>query len=92
VTAIPLFSLPDSVRVVEVGLRDGYRRACAFLILEEGHAPISLLDVQTFLLGRGLAKYKLPERLEFVSDFPLTNVGKVSKNHLRDRIARSIGG
>lgn len=66
-------------------------RACAFLIMEDGQAPISLAELQAFLLGRGLAKFKLPERLKIVEGFPLTNVGKVSKKHLREEVARDMG-
>ena len=35
--------------------------------------------------------FKLPERLEVVENFPLTNVGKVSKKDLREDIARKLG-
>jgi 2,3-dihydroxybenzoate-AMP ligase len=34
----------------------------------------------------GLAKFKMPERLEVVDDFPLSPFGKVSKKDLTERI------
>ena len=47
-------------------------------------------DVQAlgrFLVERGLAKYKCPERVEVVAEFPLTRVGKVDKPAMKQRIA-----
>jgi 2,3-dihydroxybenzoate-AMP ligase len=65
-------------------------RICAYLVPEDGAAPPTLADVAAFLLGQGLAKFKLPERVESVEAFPLTSVGKVSKKDLRADIARKI--
>jgi 2,3-dihydroxybenzoate-AMP ligase len=39
------------------------------------------------LLGMGMAKYKLPERLELIDDFPLSTFGKVSKKALTERFS-----
>jgi crotonobetaine/carnitine-CoA ligase len=33
-----------------------------------------------------LAKFKVPEYVEFVSEFPRTSVGKIQKNELRNAI------
>ncbi len=43
-----------------------------------------------FLRGRGLAPYKIPDRVEFVDSFPQTGVGKVSKKALRAVIAGKL--
>lgn len=56
-------------------------RMCAFVILREGHS-LSLDELVAFLTDRGLARFKLPERLEVVEDFPLSKFGKVAKNVL----------
>jgi 2,3-dihydroxybenzoate---[aryl-carrier protein] ligase len=45
-------------------------------------------QLNQFLVERGLARFKLPERVEFLAELPLTKVGKVDKNALRD-LARS---
>jgi non-ribosomal peptide synthetase component E (peptide arylation enzyme) len=47
-------------------------------------------SLATFLTGLGLARYKLPERVETVREFPLSNVGKVSKKALREDIERKM--
>ncbi len=64
-------------------------RMCAFVIPQPGMTP-SLEDIVRFLLDKGIAKYKLPERLELVDNFPLSNVGKVSKLALTRLIAEKL--
>jgi non-ribosomal peptide synthetase component E (peptide arylation enzyme) len=39
------------------------------------------------MIAQGLAKFKLPERIEEVGEFPITRVGKVDKQALRKTIA-----
>ena len=56
-------------------------RMCACMILRPG-ANVTLEDLTQFLLGKGMAKFKLPERLEVMSEFPTTRVGKISKQDL----------
>ncbi len=65
-------------------------RVCAYLVPSAGAPDLSLATLAEFLLGKGLAKFKLPERVEIVEEFPLTNVGKVSKKDLRADIERKI--
>lgn len=65
-------------------------KACAYLVMEEGAPPLTVATLGEHLLGRGLAKYKLPERVEIVTTLPLTNVGKVAKKDLRADIERKL--
>ncbi|MCM3294098.1 (2,3-dihydroxybenzoyl)adenylate synthase [Paenibacillus sp. MER 180] len=60
-------------------------RTCAFVIPYE--AAITGSELKDFLRDRGLALYKIPDRVEFVESFPQTGVGKVSKKMLRELIA-----
>ncbi|SDG54493.1 2,3-dihydroxybenzoate-AMP ligase [Paenibacillus sp. cl6col] len=60
-------------------------RTCAFVIPYE--AAITGSELKAFLRDRGLALYKIPDRVEFVESFPQTGVGKVSKKMLRELIA-----
>jgi 2,3-dihydroxybenzoate-AMP ligase len=65
-------------------------RACAYVIPRLGE-KITLESLNTFLLTeRKIARFKLPERLEVVDAFPLTAVGKINKNALRQMIAEKI--
>jgi 2,3-dihydroxybenzoate-AMP ligase len=59
-------------------------RMCAFAILRPG-MTLTLKDLTNFQLGKGIAKFKLPERLEIMEEFPLSRVGKVAKNVLVQR-------
>jgi non-ribosomal peptide synthetase component E (peptide arylation enzyme) len=64
-------------------------KSCAFVIPNPGHS-VTLQQLGDFLVGKQIAKFKLPERLELVQEFPLTSVGKVSKKDLRARIAEIL--
>lgn len=61
-------------------------KACAFLIMSPGARLLTVKELGEFLVGEGLAKFKLPERIESIADFPVTRVGKVDKQALRDLI------
>jgi 2,3-dihydroxybenzoate-AMP ligase len=60
-------------------------KVCVFVV--PAGTPPSLAAVQALLRDRGLAAYKLPERLEVVADLPRTKVGKVDKGTLRATLA-----
>ncbi|MFT3855488.1 MAG: AMP-binding protein [Ilumatobacteraceae bacterium] len=61
-------------------------RSCA-VVVPAGEPP-SRVALRRFLVDRGLATYKLPDRLEIVGELPKTGVGKVAKNVLRERFGR----
>jgi 2,3-dihydroxybenzoate-AMP ligase len=65
-------------------------RACACIVLRGG-ASLTLPELVAFLEQRGIARFKLPERLELLDALPLTSVGKVSKAVLRERVAAAVG-
>jgi 2,3-dihydroxybenzoate---[aryl-carrier protein] ligase len=58
-------------------------RVCAFLVTRNG-ASVAHDQLNQFLMDRGLARFKLPERIEILAELPLTKIGKVDKNALRD--------
>ena len=60
-------------------------RACAFVVAR-GEA-VTLDDIREHLAALGVAKFKWPERLEWVSRLPRSNLGKVDKQSLRERAA-----
>ncbi len=61
-------------------------RMCACVILREG-SGLRLEDLSSHLLQLGVAKFKLPERLEVMEAFPLSAFGKVSKKQLTARFS-----
>ncbi|OFW13896.1 MAG: 2,3-dihydroxybenzoate-AMP ligase [Acidobacteria bacterium RIFCSPLOWO2_02_FULL_59_13] len=64
-------------------------RTCAFVIPKPG-SILTLKEITGFLLQEGIAKFKLPERLELVESFPLSPIGKVSKQTLTKRITEKL--
>ena len=64
-------------------------RMCACVLLRET-ARLNFDELKHFLLGKEIAKYKLPERLEIMQDFPLSPFGKVSKKTLTEMISQKM--
>ncbi|GAA0368255.1 (2,3-dihydroxybenzoyl)adenylate synthase [Streptomyces blastmyceticus] len=75
-----------------VSMPDAYlgERTCAYVVLRAGAAPVKSLAIKKFVRERGLAAYKVPDRVEFVEEFPQTGIGKVSKKDLRAAITASL--
>ncbi|MEU2851676.1 (2,3-dihydroxybenzoyl)adenylate synthase [Streptomyces syringium] len=78
--------------VAVVSMPDDYlgERTCAYIVLREGAEPVKSIAVKKFVRERGLAAYKVPDRVEFVAQFPQTGIGKVSKKDLRAAIAARL--
>ncbi len=64
-------------------------RMCACVLLRDA-ASLRFDELKTFLLGKEIAKYKIPERLEILPDFPLSTFGKVSKKKLVEMISPRV--
>jgi non-ribosomal peptide synthetase component E (peptide arylation enzyme) len=65
-------------------------KGCVFVRTKPGKT-LTLADLQAFLKNeRNISTFKLPERLEIVDAFPLTNVGKIDKKELRRVIAEKL--
>ena len=50
-------------------------KACAFIIAKEGQSQ-KFAELIAFLTQQNIASFKLPERLELVSEFLVSHVGK----------------
>jgi len=88
-----LYTHPKVAGVSIVAMADPRlgERACAVVIPREGQT-LTLPEVTAFLEGHQLARHKFPERLELVSEFPMTPSGKVQKYRLRELVAERITG
>ena len=77
-----LLELAGIAAAAVVPVPDDYlgERICAFLVCPE-QAP-SLPQLKQSLHDRGLADFKLPDRLEIVESFPLTPLRKIDKKAL----------
>lgn len=87
-----ILSFPKAKRVAVVGMPDKAmgERICAFIV-PAGGEPFTLDELRDFLMNdQKIASYKLPERLEFVNDLPVTKVGKYDKKSLRESITQKL--
>ena len=85
----PLLALPGIANVAVIGLPDPVvgERVCAVIEPAVGHEPPTLEELRDHLTNRrGMAVWKIPERIEIVTQWPLTATGKVKKYVLRKTI------
>lgn len=65
-------------------------QVCAVLVLADNTSlKPTLGDVRTFLIEEGIARFMLPDSLEFVDQVPLTAVGKIARQQLIAQIQQS---
>jgi 2,3-dihydroxybenzoate-AMP ligase len=83
-----ILGLPQVRNVACVPIPDPIlgERMCAVVIPRPGE-EVTLAEIVAHLTEAGLARYKHPERLELVDEFPISNFGKVQKNVLAQRVA-----
>lgn len=81
----------DSVAVV--GMPDDRlgERICCYIVPNPGCDDITLEQLTSYLQAQGLAIQKMPERLEVLSEMPMTATGKIQKHVLREDIKAKIG-
>lgn len=84
---------PDVADVSVVAMPDRVygERACAYVIVRPGRPLPTVAGMGDFLVRHGLAKFKLPERIESIEHLPTTRAGKVDKQALRAMIAAKLG-
>jgi 2,3-dihydroxybenzoate-AMP ligase len=77
-----LLAHPSVQRVAVVAVPDQLlgERVCAYV--QPTGEPPTLAALRDALEARGIASYKLPDRLEIVEELPLTGLGKVDKKAL----------
>ena len=86
-----LYTHPKIAGVAIVAMPDPRlgERACAVVVPREGQT-LTLAEIVGFLERHELARQKLPERLELVSELPTTPSGKIQKYKLRDLIVQRM--
>ncbi len=71
----------QNVACIPVPDADLGERMCACIIPRDGKT-IAFDELTAFLAEKEIARFKLPERMELMNDFPLSTFGKVSKKDL----------
>jgi long-chain acyl-CoA synthetase len=83
-----IYTHPDVKEVLVIGIPDQYRGEAgkAYITLRPGAARFGIEDLRAFLTGK-IGKHELPAALDFIDELPRTNVGKLSRQALREQIA-----
>ena len=64
-------------------------KTCACVIPRAGRT-LTLKELTAFLATKEIARFKLPERLELMNEFPLSTFGKVSKKSLVEMVSKKL--
>lgn len=86
-----LAAFPGIADVAVVAMPDPRlgEKTCAYVVSATG-AQLGLDEIQRHLAQLGVAKFKWPERIEWVDALPRSNVGKVDKKRLRAEVAAKL--
>jgi 2,3-dihydroxybenzoate-AMP ligase len=86
-----VYQLPEVEQVAAIAMADPDlgERVCVYVVPRPG-AAVNLDGVRSVMERAGVARFKLPERLELVDELPTTKVGKIDKKALRADIARRL--
>jgi non-ribosomal peptide synthetase component E (peptide arylation enzyme) len=86
-----LLSHPKVSDVAIVGMPDPImgEKACACVVPQPG-LEFTFGEMVSFLKGKGIASYKLPERLELMDKLPMVGEQKVDKKALQQEIIQKL--
>ncbi|MDL5159525.1 (2,3-dihydroxybenzoyl)adenylate synthase [Actinomycetospora termitidis] len=84
-----LMAHPSVLDAAIVGVPDEYlgERTHAYVIPRDPEESPAPADLRRFVRERGVAAFKVPDRVEVVDAFPVTGVGKTSRRALRAALA-----
>jgi len=86
-----IFTHPKVKVVALVAMADPVfgEKACACVVPQPGES-LTLEELVAFLRQQRIASFKLPERLELMTEFPISPVGKILKRQLRELVEGRI--
>ncbi|MFE9328428.1 AMP-binding protein [Nocardia sp. NPDC052278] len=81
-----IFDHPDVLNAAVIGIEDARlgERICAVLVIKDGRPEPTVDSLGEFLVGQGLSKHYLPERVACLRELPMTPSGKIQKFKLRE--------
>ncbi|AFP40471.1 2,3-dihydroxybenzoate-AMP ligase [Mycolicibacterium smegmatis MC2 155] len=82
-----IFDHPDVLNAAVIGLPDERlgERVCAVLVTKSGCPELTVDTLGEYLLGQGLSKHYLPEKVVHLDELPMTPSGKIQKFKLREQ-------
>lgn len=85
-----LYTYPKVKQVAVIGIPDERlgEKTCACIIPKEGES-ISYEEIKAFFKDK-VARFKIPDRIEIMEEFPTTPSGKIRKVELREIMARKV--
>ena len=63
-------------------------KTCAYVVLK-GQEKLTFDEMKSFLQGKKIAPYKIPERLDYIDEIPMQNF-KILKKALREDVAKKL--
>ena len=87
---IALEAHPDIVEAAVCAYPDERlgEKICACLVMKPGTELLGMEALQVYLLEMGLAKFKLPERIEAINELPRNPLGKVQRFVLQEQFSK----
>lgn len=67
-------------------------KGCIVVILRPGATAPTIPDLIALFVQQGVAKFKCPERIETVDEFPVTRVGKFDRAALKELVKKRLHG
>jgi acyl-CoA synthetase (AMP-forming)/AMP-acid ligase II len=86
-----LLGHPKVLDVAAVAMADEIlgEKVCVYVV-PRGEEKLELEEIKAFMKEKGIAVYKIPERLEIINAIPRNPVGKILKKVLREDIKKKL--
>jgi len=86
-----LLGHPKVLDVAAVAIPDEAlgEKVCVYVV-PKGEEPPTMEEIKAFMKDKGIAVYKIPERIEIIGVIPRNPVGKILKSVLREDIKKKI--
>ena len=86
-----LLGHPNVLDVAAVAMPDEAlgEKVCVYIVPRTEEKP-NLEDIKSFMKDKGIAVYKIPERIEIIAAIPRNPVGKILKSGLREDIRKKL--
>ena len=78
----------NSVQVV--GVPDNLNGEAIAVFILNGDKKLTLEEVRKFLISNNVADFKLPDIVKYIDVWPLTALGKIDRNKLKENLQKTF--